>query len=120
MLGGGLISGLAKHSHIDDAKYETERTQTLLRRFKTELADVRIDSDIYIETGGFAKFADFFFDGLIADWFMQTKIQNSRESVSRVRDQVQSVMSKLSRLEVQKSSSIEKLEMEINELIAKA
>lgn len=120
MLGGGLISNLAKHSHIDDAKYETERTQTLLRRFKTELADVRIDSDIYIETGGFAKFADFFFDGLIADWFMQSRIQNSRESVSQVRSQVQSVMSKLSRLEVQKSSSIGKLEMEINELIAKA
>jgi len=39
MLGGGLISNIAKHSNIDDAKCEVERTQTLLRRFKTELSD---------------------------------------------------------------------------------
>ena len=42
MFGGGLISDLAKHSHIDAAKYEAEQTQTLLRRFRTELTDVRI------------------------------------------------------------------------------
>ncbi|HRU42613.1 MAG TPA: hypothetical protein P5021_11560, partial [Candidatus Diapherotrites archaeon] len=63
MLGGGLISDLAKHSHIDNAKYEAEQAQILLRRFRAELADIRIREDIHIETGGFAKFADFFFDG---------------------------------------------------------
>lgn len=120
MLGGGLISDLAKHSHIDDAKYEAERAQSLLRRFKTELADVSIRSDINIETGGFAKFADFFFDGLIADWFMQSRIQNSHESVSQVRSQVEGVLSKLGRLEAQEASNIGKLEKEMNELITKA
>jgi hypothetical protein len=120
MLGGGLISDLAKHSHIDNAKYEAERAQTLLRRFRTELADVKISDDICFETGGFAKFADFFFDGLIADWFMQSKIQNSHESVSRVRSQVQSVLNKLNSLESQESSRIRKAETEIKELITKA
>lgn len=120
MLGGGLISDIAKHSHIDDAKYEAERTQTLLRHFKTELTDIRISDDIRIETDGFAKFADFFFDGLISDWFMQSKIQNSYESVSQVKSKVQSVMSKLSRLENQESSNIEKTEIEIGNLITKA
>lgn len=120
MLGGGLISNLAKHSHIDDAKYETEQAQSLLRRFKTELADVRINDDIRIETDGFAKFADFFFDGLIADWFMQSKIHNSQESVSQVRSQVQSVLSTLGRLKSQQASNIEKLEIKIEDLITKA
>jgi len=120
MLGGGLISDLAKHSHIDNAKYEAEQAQKLLRRFRSELADIRISDNIHIETGGFAKFADFFFDGLIADWFMQSKIQNSHESVSRVRSQVQSVLNKLSSLESQESSRIRKVEAEIKELIAKA
>jgi len=120
MFGGGLISDLAKHSHIDDAKYEAERTQTLLRHFKTELADIKISDDIRIETDGFAKFADFFFDGLIADWFMQSKIQNSHESVSQVRGKVQSVMSKLSFLKNQESSNISKLQIEIDNLITKA
>lgn len=120
MLGGGLISNMAKHSHIDNAKYEAERTQNLLRQFKTELADVRIKDDIEFETDGFAKFADFFFDGLIADWFMQSKIQNSHASISQVKSQVQSVLSKLGRLEEQEASNIEKLEMEMKDLIAKA
>ena len=120
MLGGGLISDLAKHSHIDNAKYEAEQAQILLRRFRAELADIRIREDIHIETGGFAKFADFFFDGLIADWFMQSKIKNSHESVSQARSQVQSVMNKLSSLESQESSRISKVETEINELITKA
>ncbi len=120
MLGGGLISDLAKHSHIDAAKYEAEQTQTLLRRFRTELADVRVNADIHFETDGFAKFADFFFDGLIADWFMQSKIRNSHESISNVSSQVQSVLSKLGSLERQETSSIEKLEMKIKDLIIKA
>jgi hypothetical protein len=120
MLGGGLISDLAKHSHIDDAKYEAEQSQVLLRRFRTELADIKISEDIRIETGGFAKFADFFFDGLIADWFMQSKIQNSHESVSQVRSQVQSVLSKLGSLENQELSRIKSIETEINDLITKA
>ena len=120
MLGGGLISDLAKHSHIDDAKYEAEQAQILLRRFRSELADIKIGDDIHIETGGFAKFADFFFDGLIADWFMQSKIKNSQESVSQAKSQVQSVLSKLSSLESRESSRIRRAETEINELITKA
>ena len=120
MLGGGLISDLAKHSHIDDAKYEAEQAQILLRRFRSELADIKIGDDIHIETGGFAKFADFFFDGLIADWFMQSKIKNSQESVSQAKSQVQSVLSKLSSLESRESSRIRKVETEIDELITKA
>ncbi|MDD3705188.1 MAG: hypothetical protein PHC45_03865, partial [Clostridiaceae bacterium] len=120
MLGGGLISDLAKHSHIDNAKYEAEQAQILLRRFRAELADIKIRDDISFETDGFAKFADFFFDGLIADWFMQSKIHNSYESVSRVRSQVQNVLNKLSSLESRESSIISKTEKEIKELITKA
>ncbi|NLK35940.1 MAG: hypothetical protein GX301_11000 [Gracilibacteraceae bacterium] len=120
MFGGGLISDLAKHSHIDNAKHEAEQAQKLLRRFRTELADIRIRDDIHIETGGFAKFADFFFDGLIADWIMQSKIKNSHESVSQVKSQVQSVLNKLSSLESQESARIRKVEAEIKELIIKA
>jgi len=119
MLGGGLISDLAKHSHIDDAKSEAEHSQTLLRRFKTELADVKINTEIQIETDGFAKFADFFFDGLIADWFMQSKIHNSQESVSQVKNQVFGVIHKLNQLENTEILNIETIEIEMNEMIIK-
>ncbi|OCN02767.1 hypothetical protein A7X67_02610 [Clostridium sp. W14A] len=117
LLGGGLISDLAKHSHIDDAKTETENAQRLLRQFHAELADVRINSDIRIETDGFSKFADFFFDGLIADWFMQSKINQSQESVSHVQSQVHDAVHCLESMESQTNSSIGKLEVELESLI---
>lgn len=120
LLGGGLISDLAKHSHIDVAKVEAENIQRLLRQFKTELTDISISSEIVIETEGFAKFADFFFDGLIADWFMQSKINESQASVERVKSQVLSIVAKLEHVIVQENANIERLEAEIGELIVKA
>ena len=120
LLGGGLISDLAKHSHIDDAKVEAENIQRLLRQFKTELTDISISSEIVIETEGFAKFADFFFDGLIADWFMQSKINASQASVEQVKSQVLSIVAKLEYMIAQENANIERLEAEIRELIVKA
>lgn len=117
LLGGGLLADLAKHSHIDDAKAEVQRVQSLLRRFNTELADVKLSADIAIEIGGFAKFADFFFDGLIADFFMQSKINDSRDSVIRVRAQVQGVLAKLATMEKQELAAIERLKREIEDLV---
>ena len=120
LLGGGLISDLAKHSHIDDASREVERAHHHLRRFKTELADVKINYDIRFETDGFAKFADFFFDGLIADWFMQSKINNSYDSVSDVKNQVNSVLYKLQQLKEQETLNVERLENELKSIIVKS
>lgn len=120
ILGGGLISDLVKHSHIDDAKVEIENTQGLLRQFKTELIDISISSDISIETEGFAKFADFFFDGLIADWFMQSRINESQESVSSVKSQVLCIVKKLGHMETQENANIERLKTEVSELIVNA
>lgn len=120
LLGGGLISDLAKHSHIDDAKSEADMIQAKLSGFRTELADIRINNDITFQMDGFGKFADFFFDGLIADWCMQSKIEESMNSVQNVRVQVQEVMSKLDNLKKAEADKIKALEQEINELIQKA
>lgn len=117
LLGGGLISDLAKHSHIDDAMGEVEQAHHNLRRFKSELVDVRINYDIRFETEGFEKFADFFFDGLIADWNMQSKINNSYESVSNVKNQVTSTIYKLQQMEGHEKSHLEKMENELKNII---
>lgn len=119
LLGGGLISDLAKHSHIDDARAEVENAQRLLRRFKSELTDIDFDSDIVIETSGFVKFADFFFDGLIADWFMQSRIQESSASTKNVKSQVRSVIARLELLQSRGESLITGLETELQEFVVK-
>lgn len=118
--GGGLITDLVKHSHIDDARDAASEVQMLLNRFRTELADVKISSQISIDIEGFVKFADFFFDGLIADWVVQSRIHDSQESVDRVMGQVYSVLRKLSQMQDNDKRALENLENELSSLITKA
>lgn len=120
LLGGGLISDFAKHSHIDNAMREVEQAHYQLRRFKSELADVKINYEIRFETDGFGKFADFFFDGLIADWYMQSKINNSYTSVSNVKNHVSSAIYRLEQLKEEETLNIEKLQNELNNVIIRS
>lgn len=117
LLGGGLVSDLMKHSNIDDAKAEVDEVQRALNSFRTELADVKINHNIQIDTEGFGKFADFFFDGLIADWCMQSRIHDSQASVENVRGEVQTVLHRLGSMEGQLKNHIIEQEQEINRLI---
>lgn len=117
MLGGGLVADIAKHSRIDDAKTAVEAAQRNLRRFKTELADVDISQDVRVETGGFAKFADFFFDGLIADWVMQSRIESSQSSIYDASRRVSGILYKLGDLERATDAQITIIKAEINKLI---
>ena len=95
MIGGGLISTMVKHSKIDDARASVERVQGALRRFQRELADVQAEADIAIEIGSFATFADYFFDGLVADWVVQSRIERSLENVLRLQGQVRRMVREL-------------------------
>lgn len=120
LIGGGLLTDMAKHSHIDDAKAEAEIIQTKLSGFRSELADVRIHNGITFSMDGFGKFADFFFDGLIADWCMQSRIKESLNSVIDVRDQVQEVLDQLSRMKETDLENERMMEQEIKALIQNA
>lgn len=95
MLGGGLLADMAKHSHLDDAQGAIEHLQSQLRRFKTELADVTIHADMQVNVDGFLRFADYFFDGLFADWAVMDKISQSRSQVQSTKSQIESVLSRL-------------------------
>ncbi len=92
ILGGGLISDLAKHGHLDEAQAEAEQLQRQLRRFKTELADVTIQADLQVSVEGFLHFADYFFDGLFADWAVLDRISRARGQVYDTRRQIERVI----------------------------
>ena len=92
LLGGGMLSTMAKHSKIDSAKKSAQQAQRQLRRFQEELADADQRLQVSLDIGGFSKFADFFFDGLIADWVVQSKIKNASSACSRTTSQVSSAV----------------------------
>lgn len=81
MLGGGLIVDLIKHSKINNAASSMNEINYLLRDLERELKDVKFPTDYSMNTMGFATFADFLFDGILADVYMQSKIMNSLDQV---------------------------------------
>ena len=95
LFGGGLVANLAKHSHLDEAQGAIEQLQSQLRRFKTELADVTIQTDMQVNVDGFLRFADYFFDGLFADWAVLDKINQSQSQVQNTKSQIAGVLSRL-------------------------
>ena len=93
--GGGLLADIAKHDHLDEAQAKINTLQVELRKFKTELADVKIHADLQVQIEECLKFADFFFDGLFADWAVMDKIEESISAVKNTRNEIMSVLSKL-------------------------
>ena len=117
ILGGGIIADAMKYSDLDEAQMLIENLQDQLRRFKTELADVTIDSEMNVKIDGFLQFADYFFDNLFTDWAVMDKIRNSRLQVENTGDQIQSVMEKLSEMKDQVIVQREAIQEQLEKLI---
>ncbi len=98
MLGGGVLATGVKHLRIEDAKKQIHDLQQLLHKFNHELADLN-EIGIKLSIGSFQTFADYFFDGLLIDWFVQSKINNSleraKEQLNRVDGTLQALQEKL-------------------------
>ena len=118
--GGGVITHMAKHSHLDEAQDLVSQLQGELRRFKTELADIRITANMQVNIDGFLRFADYFFDGLFADWAVGDKISQSMNSVSSTKSQISRTLDKLNSMEQAADRGIASLKQQLDELIVKA
>ena len=117
--GGGIITHMAKHSHLDEAQDLVSDLQSKLRRFKTELADIQITANMQVNVDGFLRFADYFFDGLFADWAVGDKISQSMNSVSSTKSQISRTLDKLNSMEQAADRCIESLNQQLDELIVK-
>ena len=115
--GGGIITHMAKHGHLDEAQEMVEQLQSELRLFKTELADINIHADMQVRIDGFLRFADYFFDGLFADWAVGDKISQSHTSVQKVKNDILATLSKLEQMEEKNDTEISALEVKIEELL---
>ena len=118
--GGGIITHMAKHSHLDEAQDMVSELQSKLRRFKTELADIQITANMQINIDGFLRFADYFFDGLFADWAVGDKISQSMNSVSSTRDKISRTLDKLNSMDQAADRCIASLKQQLDELIVKS
>ncbi|MBB3112968.1 hypothetical protein FHS18_005070 [Paenibacillus phyllosphaerae] len=93
--GGGMLSTHIKHNHIDDARSYIHNANHLMASFQDELADVNRTAAIRIDVSATLKMADYWFDGLIADWVVQGHIKNASERVSEALGHVRGILAAL-------------------------
>ena len=93
LFGGGMLSTFVKHSRMDDARRYMERAQQDLRCFSRELADV--SQSLQLEMGDFLSFADYFFDGFLADMMVQSRIREAQRQVNDAIYRVENILSRL-------------------------
>ena len=93
MFGGGMFTTFVKHSKMNDAQRYMERAKLDLAAFSRELADV--SETLNINTGDFLSFADYFFDGFLADMMVQSRIHDAQRQVDDAIYRVESILSRL-------------------------
>lgn len=97
LFGGGFITDMIKHSKMNDAESLMEQAKWDLQTFQRELKDVQMNLNLRMEIGSFLSFADFFFDGLVADYMVQSKISDARDQVDDAIEHVQRILADLKR-----------------------
>ena len=101
ILGGGLISTLIKHNDMDDAQAHMEEAKGALEKLSQELKDVDYQINLDFTVSDFLSFADYFFDGLLADLFVQDRINEAEQQVKEAITKVESIRDHLHHLRQQ-------------------
>ena len=83
MIGGGFITTKIKHGKMNEAERAMAAARNSIRNLKKELSDVDQLVDVDLNISDFLSFADYFFDGIIADWMVQSKIKDARFQVDK-------------------------------------
>ena len=92
MMGGEMLSSIAKHNNINDAEKSYIYISNLLQSFNKELGDVNFASLSFSST---AIAFDIFFDNIFTDFAVQSKINDALSDTSYLRKNVSDVMNKL-------------------------
>ena len=95
IFGGNTISGLMKHMKVNNASRCVDDARRDLATFRDELGDIRDMENLNIDIDGFLTFADFFFDGFVADIFVQSKIRKGQQQVGEAIRRVEDILSTL-------------------------
>lgn len=81
LFGGGLISSMIKHSHVNSAQSSIAQIQQDMLRFQKELKDINHVEIASVNMEGWLYFADVFFDGVIFDYMALSKIKQNQGKI---------------------------------------
>lgn len=120
MVGEGTFSTVSKYNQVDVARKYAEEIQRLLGKFKREISDINMVTNFEICVGNFETFSDYFFDGLIFDWVVQSEIGKSLDSVKNTKNQIDKIISKLYEEKAMEEFLLQQMEEQIKSIIEKA
>jgi hypothetical protein len=115
LFGGGIIATAVKHSKIDEAKNNIMEVQNNLNQFRRELSDTSLNSNqnLIVEMDAFTGFADYFFDNLITDWIVQSKINQSLDACRTMFGNISVLMERLRRSEAETTAKYQDYDKEL-------
>lgn len=91
ILGGGFLMTYMKRSRVKEAQVYIDNCKASIEKFAKELHDVNEDINISLDTGEFIKFADYFFDGILVAWYVQSNITTAQTQVSNAISRVEHI-----------------------------
>ena len=94
---GGFISGMIKHSKMEEAQDCIRQAKKDLMNFNKELLDLNL-SGIKLNTNDLLGIADIISDGFLADILMQNRISEAYNQVENAIYKVRSLISSLERM----------------------
>lgn len=109
VLGGGLLTTAIKHQHIDRARSNLARAESALRELNRRLDDAgdedtgstseasleKTDARIGLDIGGCLSLADYFLDGFIVDWTVQSRIHAALDRMRAIAAHVKRIRAEL-------------------------
>ena len=97
--GGGVAVTAVKHKKINEARRQSDALRSRISQFNSELTDVNIGFHLgQDDVGSFLRFADFFLDGLLADWAVQMRIGDSQQEIAGVESSLRSMVTRLEQM----------------------
>ncbi len=111
--GGGMLASAMKHEYIDGASQYMAEAQVCLERFKEELGDV----DLSIDTNDGLYLTDVFFDNVITDLIIQSRISKTKDTVGEALEKVKQALITLDWIESEKKNEFDSTSEMLNQVI---
>ncbi|MGI5888304.1 MAG: hypothetical protein ACOX6J_02870 [Oscillospiraceae bacterium] len=95
ILGGGWITTYIKRNSLEEARNEMAAAQRAVLNLRKELLDVPSVNSLGLDIDDFLAFADYFFDGFLADIMVQSRISEAQRKVHDTIDEIQRIRTNL-------------------------
>lgn len=120
IIGGGMIADRAKQDKLDAAQDSVEVLQVDLRLLKAELADIAENAEIRVDIEGFLRFADWFFDGIFADYSILQRIDEAKEKIYDIKNKIKQIISHLQEKLAETDARADAAKSELDTIVLKA